>query len=106
MNGTGSAQRHAAAELRAGKTGDITQVPQEWHFGVSVEGSVLPVHLETDHFASGLGADRARETSYRSHSRGAVQLRTQSACNQKTAPFEMGGSVKVTVPCFHPPSSL
>src|SRR5882724_5743472 len=49
LHGAGPAQRHAAAELRAGQADDIAQRPQDRHVRGHVHGLVLTVDVEGDH---------------------------------------------------------
>src|SRR5580658_552231 len=53
MHGAGSAQRHAAAKLCSRELRHVTQIPEQWHVGIAVEGSIFAVYCETDHGSTG-----------------------------------------------------
>src|ERR1700757_4244573 len=49
VDGAGSTEGHAAAELGAGEAEDVAEVPEEGHRGFAVEGTLNAVDLELDH---------------------------------------------------------
>ena len=43
MHGAGAAERHAAAELRAGHAEHVAQHPEEWRVAVNIDAMCVPV---------------------------------------------------------------
>ena len=43
MHGAGAAERHAAAELRAGQAEHVAQHPEEWRVAVNIDAVCVPV---------------------------------------------------------------
>jgi hypothetical protein len=50
MDGAGAAETHAAAELRSSEPHHVSQVPEQWHLGITVELALGAVDFESDHF--------------------------------------------------------
>ena len=49
VHGTGAAERHSAAELRAGESENVAQIPEQRHRRVAVKGALNTIDLEFDH---------------------------------------------------------
>src|SRR5712671_2484295 len=75
MHGAGAAERHAAAELRAGHAEHIAQHPQERGVAVNIDRPIDAVDLDRGghrYLHTIRGSDA--KTSFRWHSRGTAQL--------------------------------
>ena len=48
-HGAGAAHADAAAVFRAGEIGDVTEKPQQGHFGIAVESSGFAIHCQLNH---------------------------------------------------------
>jgi hypothetical protein len=49
VDGTSATKRYAATELGAGQLQLVTQIPEQWHFGIAIKCMLNSINFDLDH---------------------------------------------------------